>query len=190
MFFLLVLSNICTSVGGITILKANNTITALGLIFVGQQMFQRGYCNFVNMYTFLMALFILWNFSVLDSNIRLDQNIYSSVGQLLCITVSAFFTFAFIAKNIENSILGSFFSYIGRNSFSIMALHFIGFKICSTLLTWLTGREFATYVETTPVLDSFMYVPIYLVFGIYCPILFVRLVDLMKTIFMSCVKKL
>ena len=57
-------SNIATNIFDLTITKVNNSITAMGLLFIGQQLFQSGKALYINKYSFLgggnsfMAIFV------------------------------------------------------------------------------------------------------------------------------------
>lgn len=84
-----------------------------------------------------------------------------------------------IAHRINNTRLGYMFGFIGDFSFSIMALHFIGFKF----VTW--GR---TYIDSSVNLAAFpvdrtnieFWMPIYLIVGIALPIAISKLYDNIK----------
>lgn len=175
---LVVMSNFSTNLFGIVLPKINNSISGMGLIYLGSYMFQRGLCDYVNKYTFLISLMLLWNISLLDNQISLNKNAYNSVLQLIGITISAYYTYAFIAKKIERSYLGKAISFIGEYSFAIMGLHFVGFKICSMFLSFLTGNDVASYYLTTPDLGgNYFYIFSYYIFGIFIPIVIVRIIS-------------
>lgn len=40
----------------------------------------------------------------------------------------------YIGKHIEANVVGKAIAYVGKDSFYVMALHFVGFKICTLAL--------------------------------------------------------
>lgn len=180
---LLILSNVTTNILGVTLPKINNSVTAMALIYMGHMLFQNGGGRFINFYSFLIALCLLWGISILDPKVALNNNVFSSPFQLLGITISAFYCWAFIATKMENNILGKIVAFIGENSFCIMGLHFIAFKLCSMILTPLTGTPFATWCLTTPELGTnYLLVATYLVFGIVIPLGVAKMFNLLKNL--------
>lgn len=70
-----------------------------------------------------------------------------------------------------------FFAYIGRESFHIMALHFVGFKILTSLYVISSGNDFSLmnyYIlqQISPY--------IYVIFGIGIPLLFRKIYNLIE----------
>lgn len=41
----------------------------------------------------------------------------------------------YIGKRIEKYIVGKAIAYVGKESFYVMALHFVGFKLCTLSLS-------------------------------------------------------
>ena len=177
---MVVLSNLFTKKYGITLPKISNSITAMGLVYLGSQMFQRGYLKYVGKKTAIISGIILWSLSLVDCNVGLNTNGYSSIVQLVSITVTAFFTLAFVAKKIEKNYIGRILTMVGEYSFAIMGLHFVGFKVCSLVLSILSGKDYATYYLTTPDVESnYILVLLYFVFGIVIPLAIVRPIEVL-----------
>lgn len=40
----------------------------------------------------------------------------------------------YIGKHIETNVIGKAIAYVGKESFYVMALHFVGFKFCTLAL--------------------------------------------------------
>jgi fucose 4-O-acetylase-like acetyltransferase len=55
----------------------------------------------------------------------------------MIVVMSALYLLVFLSKKIESKKNLNFLKYIGRKSFSIMAFHFIGFKIGGVILNLL-----------------------------------------------------
>lgn len=178
---LMAFSNTLTNAYGIILPKINNSVSAMGLIILGQQLFQRGYYSYVNKYTFIVALVLLWNLSLFDGKIGLNNNGFTTCWQLIGVSISSFYALAFIAKKIEMTWIGTVFTYIGERSFCIMGLHFIGFKVCSTLLGYMTGEEYQPYSLTTPDLENnYLLVFLYLLCGVCFPLVALKLISSVK----------
>ena len=174
--------NILTNIYGITIPKVSNSITAMGLILLGGMMFKKGYCLKINKYSFAIALSVLWSISIVDHNINVGLNSYTSIVQLVGITVSAYYTLAYIAQKIENTIVGMVCAYIGEYSFAIMGLHIVGFKLCSTVLSTIFGKNHVAYCLTTPELGTdYCMAALYFLCGIIVPISIVRFIEFICT---------
>ena len=46
----------------------------------------------------------------------------------------------YIGKHIEANVVGKAIAYIGKESFYVMALHFVGFKFCTLALQGIGYR--------------------------------------------------
>ena len=179
-------SNIATNIFDLTITKVNNSITAMGLLFIGQQLFQSGKALYINKYSFMGGAILLWQFSLLDGGVGLNTNNYTTTVQLIGITLSAYYMLVFIAQKIEKSIIGNICAIIGENSFAIMGLHFVGFKMASIFLSFFVGSNFETCYVTTPNLGTnYIYAFIYFGFGIIFPLIVVTIINRVKSLLLS-----
>ncbi len=121
--------------------------------------------------------------SIIDHRVALNSNVFTSPFQLFGITISSYYCFAYLAKKIENSMIGKVCAFIGENSFCIMGLHFVGFKLCSMFLTTVTGKLFATWCLTTPDLQTdWGYICLYFVFGVTIPLFVVIILNWLRNI--------
>lgn len=46
----------------------------------------------------------------------------------------------YIGKHIEKNVVGKAIAYVGKESFYVMALHFVGFKLCTLALQGIGYR--------------------------------------------------
>lgn len=59
----------------------------------------------------------------------------------------------YIGKHIEANIVGRAIAYIGKDSFYVMALHFVGFKLCTLVLQGI-GYGGGQISDLTPTVGS------------------------------------
>ena len=100
----------------------------------------------------------------------MNSNIITSPYFLIIVVISALYLLVFVSKKLEKIKILNFLKYIGKNSFSIMAFHFIGFKIGGILLD-LIGIE-TDISLLMPNAYNILYLCYYLVFGISISLLF------------------
>ena len=78
----------------------------------------------------------------------------------------------YIGKHIETNVAGKAIAYVGKESFYVMALHFVGFKLCTLALQGI-GYRGANLSELTPTVGSnVLLLLIYAFFGVGFPLLF------------------
>lgn len=90
----------------------------------------------------------------------------------------------YLSHIMTNTNLGTIFGFIGNYSFSIMALHFVGFKLVTYVRTFVDDSvELSSFpVDTT---DIHIYGLLYWVVGIAFPVLVAMTVGLSKKLFVS-----
>ena len=59
---------------------------------------------------------------------------YKDILQLLVAAPAVLYIIMYIGKHIETNVVGKAIAYVGKESFYVMALHFVGFKLCSLSL--------------------------------------------------------
>lgn len=78
----------------------------------------------------------------------------------------------YIGKHIEANVVGKAIAYVGKDSFYVMALHFVGFKFCTLALQGI-GYGGANLSDLTPVVGSnILLLFLYVIFGLGFPLLF------------------
>ncbi len=71
-------------------------------------------------------------------------------------------------------------SLCGKDSFYIMGLHFVGFKLCTMLLNWLGGDKNLAVLQPQAE-NSILLLLCYLTFGILFPLAFMWLFRKVKS---------
>ncbi|MFR9239381.1 MAG: acyltransferase family protein [Clostridium baratii] len=130
---LMVFSSILTNMFGITIPRANNTLTAVFLIDLGQYIFRNKKVKFDNKFMFLGSLIILLNLP-LYGYLSLNQNYYVSPSYLIMVVLTSMYVLCFLCKKIERLCFSNILEYIGKRSFYIMGFQFLSFKIGTVVL--------------------------------------------------------
>ena len=96
-----------------------------------------------------ISLILVWHLSVNEGCIHLNDNTYRDVVILTISSVCALYMLSYFSQRIEKKYIGRFLALCGRDSFHIMALHFVGFKLGlmlynSSVGTVLGGVNLAT----------------------------------------------
>lgn len=129
---LCVIAGIMSNKYGLTIRRFSNSFTAMLLIYIGKLMYQR--FSFNNGYFAIICTIIIFEVACMLGGVALNGNKYSDILQVIIAGPAALYLIMFMGKKIEHFQLGHILAYIGNNSFYVMALHFVGFKICTISL--------------------------------------------------------
>lgn len=167
-----ILFSIMTEIVNFTIPRFNNVFTAAWLLYVGMLLKQKYKIRFQNKLMFILCLMFFYSYAVLHGKVRLNHNDFGDIGTLTLSACSALYIVAFIAQRIKGQ-LAKFLVWIGRNSFYIMALHFIAFKICSLMLNVFGARQNVALQEAPA--STINYYFYYAIGGVLLPLLFIRL---------------
>lgn len=120
--------------------------------------------------------------SHLSGGVNLVANDFSDVIVLTVTSLACLYVVCYLSKLIEKlTWINKLLSTIGRDSFYIMGLHFIGFKV-ATLLLNLSGAGMQLASLLPNVGGSIVLLVVYVVFGVTIPIIIVNCI--------RCVKKL
>lgn len=159
-------SSFMINIWGIEIPRVSQTLQAAWLIFVGMVVMQQIRLTFDNRFVFILCAIGLYSIAVLRSLVHMDGN-ETEIISLTISSVFALYVFSYIAKKCRG-MLGMVLSFIGRESFYIMAFHFIAFKICSLLLNMIGYSMNIAQLSAT---SSNLFILIfYLVGGVFIPI--------------------
>lgn len=139
LLFFCIISGIASNKYGFTIKRFSNVFTAMFLIYIGKFLFQIARIDFKNGYLCFVCIVIIFEVACMLGGVSLNNNMYKDLLQPTIAGVAALYVILFIGKHIVNFSFGKYLAYLGRNSFYIMALHFVGFKLCSLLLIYLMG---------------------------------------------------
>lgn len=127
-----IVAGILSNKYGLTIRRFSNTFTAMLLIYVGKIMYQKMKLSFDNGYLAIICGLIAFEVACMLGGVSLNGNEYKDILQLLVAAPAVLYII--IGKHIETNFVGKAIAYIGKDSFYVMALHFVGFKLCSLSL--------------------------------------------------------
>ena len=119
---------------GLTIRRFSNTFTAMLLIYVGKIMSQKMKLSFDNGYLAIVCGLVAFEVACMLGGVSLNGNEYKDILQLLVAAPAVLYIIMYIGKHIEANVVGRAIAYIGKDSFYVMALHFVGFKFCTLAL--------------------------------------------------------
>jgi fucose 4-O-acetylase-like acetyltransferase len=165
------ISCILTQKFGIFIPRIMNSISFTLLIYIGNQMYQRFKFQFNNPYILIGSLIVLYQYFVIYKASNVGANSYNDLAYLILTTVGSTYVLCFIGVKISNTIIGKILAFFGNDSFYIMALHFIGFKIGSIVLNIITGAN-EPFNYLTPTANNVGILLYYFAWGISFPLVF------------------
>ena len=129
-----VVSCTLTKLFGFTIPRGNNTIVAVWLIYVGMMLFQRLHLKFDNGFVAIISGLVAYHAATILGGANLAANEYSDMVTLTIVSCACLYVICYISKMIEATKAGLLMARIGKDSFYVMGLHFIGFKVFSLIL--------------------------------------------------------
>lgn len=103
--------------------------------------------------------------------VSLNGNEYKDILQLLVAAPAVLYIIMYIGKHIETNIVGKAVAYIGKDSFYVMALHFVGFKLCTLALQGI-GYGVSLSDLTPGVGGNMLLLFVYAFFGVGFPLFF------------------
>lgn len=143
------------------------------LLYVGQQLHGRWKVKFDNPYLFVASILVVYESSLLIGTIGLNHNGYKDVLQLTVGCTAALYAVCFISKKLEKRRIGKVLELCGRESFYIMGLHIVGFKLCTMLLMALGIIDSGLEYLMTPHLGHNVFLLIVYTFcGMFFPVAF------------------
>lgn len=129
-----IIAGILSNKYGLTIRRFSNTFTAMLLINVGKLMYQRLKLSFNNGYMAIVCALIAFEAACMLGGVSLNGNVYRDILQLLVAAPAVLYIIMYIGKRIETNAIGKAIANVGKESFYVMALHFVGFKLCTLAL--------------------------------------------------------
>lgn len=157
---------------GLTIRRFSNTFTAMLLIYVGKIMYQKMKLSFDNGYLAIVCGLVAFEVACMLGGVALNGNEYKDILQLIVAAPAVLYIILYIGKHIETNVIGKAIAYIGKDSFYVMALHFVGFKLCTLALHGI-GMGGANLSDLTPGVDgNILLLFVYAFFGVGFPLLF------------------
>jgi len=157
---------------GLTIRRFSNTFIAMLLIYVGRIMYQKIKLSFDNGYLAIICGLVAFEVACMLGGVALNGNEYKDILQLLVAAPAVLYIIMYIGKHIEANVVGKAIAYVGKDSFYVMALHFVGFKFCTLALQGI-GYGWASLFDLTPNIgNNILLLFIYALFGVGFPLLF------------------
>lgn len=167
-----VLAGLLSNKYGLTIRRFSNTFTAMLLIYVGRIMYQKIKLSFDNGYLAIVCGLVAFEVACMLGGVSLNGNEYKDILQLIGAAPAVLYIIMYIGKHIETNVVGKAIAYVGNNSFYVMALHFVGFKLCTLALQGI-GYGGASLSDLTPgVGGNILLLFVYVFFGVGFPLLF------------------
>ena len=167
-FILMFASIFMSNVLKFTIPRFNNSLVGLFLLDLTNYFYTNKNEYYNNKYLIFVCL-ICFTFAPFFGEIAMNSNTITSPYFLIIVVMAIFYLLIIISKKMEKTKLFNCLKYVGKNSFSIMAFHFVGFKIAGLILKIL---GFNTNIGLLiPMVDSFFLLVYYLLFGIIISLL-------------------
>ena len=167
LLFLCILSCTMSQVLGFTIPRGSNTMTAMWLIYCGFFIRNILKIKFSNVFVALVSLILVWHLSVNEGCIHLNDNTYTDVVVLTISSVGALYMISYVSQIIEKNHIGKLLALCGRDSFHIMALHLVGFKIGLILYNFLFTGEICLATQKPVLGTNYLLVILLFVFSIF-----------------------
>lgn len=167
-----IVAGILSNKYGLTIRRFSNTFTAMLLIYVGKIMYQKMKLSFDNGYLAIICGLIAFEVACMLGGVALNGNEYKDILQLLVAAPAVLYIIMYIGKHIETNVAGKAIAYVGKESFYVMALHFVGFKLCTLALQGI-GYRGASLSDLSPgVGGNILLLFVYAFFGVGFPLVF------------------
>lgn len=167
-----ILAGLLSNKYGLTIRRFSNTFTAMLLIYLGKMMYQKIKLSFDNGYLVIACALVVFEVACMLGGVALNGNEYKDILQLLVAAPAVLYIIMYIGKHIEANVVGKAIAYVGKDSFYVMALHFVGFKFCTLALQGI-GYGGANLSDLTPTVGSnVLLLFLYVIFGVGFPLLF------------------
>ena len=90
--------------------------------------------SFDNGYLAIVCGLVAFEVACMLGGVALNGNEYKDILQLLVAAPAVLYIIMYIGKHIEANVVGKAIAYVGKDSFYVMALHFVGFKFCTLAL--------------------------------------------------------
>lgn len=174
LLFICMMSCMLTNFFDITIPRFNNSLTAMWLIYCGYMLKNKFNLIFQNKYICMASFLIIYHIATNSGMVLLNSNKYSDVVSLTASSISALYVICYFSRKIESFKVGQLLALCGKDSFYIMGLHFVGFKIGTYILAYL-GIHRDLSELTAPAGNSFLLLVFYWLFAITFSLCFMAL---------------
>ncbi|MBQ8737572.1 MAG: acyltransferase [Bacteroidaceae bacterium] len=180
LLLLCIASCFATKLFNLTIPRFNNVFTAMWLIYCGYILNQRIKIKYDNKWILLISCIFVYHIASLYGVVKLNSNKFADVITLTAGSIASLYIICFFAKKIEHNCIGKILAYCGRDSFYIMAMHFLGFKILTLVLN-LFGFDFKLSSHIAPSEGNTLLTILYITAGVLFPISFIFIFRFIKS---------
>lgn len=176
-----------TNIFQLTIPRCNNVFTAMWFIYIGLLMNRKYHVEYKNGFVAIVSILLIYHIATMTSGIAFNSNVFDDVVSFSVATLSCVYVICYVCKKMAgNRKACSVLSYIGENSFYIMGLQFTGFHICTVILN-LLGYNYNLAELTTPQIDSYWLLLLYMIMGITMPLVIIEVCRFLKrSILQAC----
>lgn len=136
----------------------------------------------------LITIIILY-ISSYFGRIEISSNIYTSPIFFLLTSVCGIYMITYISKMINIRFKANILDYIGKNSFTVMALHLIAFKIVSLVQVIIYKDNFNKVASYPTYYSNGIWWIIYTIIGLAVPIILKYLYDKVTYIIITSLRK-
>jgi fucose 4-O-acetylase-like acetyltransferase len=169
-----------TNIFHLTIPRCNNIFTAMWFIYMGLLMNRKYHVVYNNGFIAVISLLLIYHLATMTSGIAFNSNVFDDIASFSIATLSCVYIICYACKKMAgNRIIRSILSYIGENSFYIMGLQFTGFHICTFILN-LLGYNYNLAELTTPQIDNYWLLFLYMFMGVAMPLIIVEICRFLK----------
>ena len=177
---LAILSCICTQLFNLTIPRFNNVFTASWLLYVGMLVNQRYRIQYSSGFITALCVIVVFHLILLHKgSVALNTNRYDDVVILTISSLSFLYIVCFFSKKIQDTYIGRTLCVIGKDSFYVMGLQFVGFKIGSVILNYV-GCDVALSSLKAPAGNNLLLFVFYLLMGTFIPIIIIYIVRFIR----------
>lgn len=152
----------------------NVSLVALGIFYAGY-IFKRYEEKVTYKLVYAVCLFFLLVLNSFYGTIQMAGNTYPNPAFLIVNTFAGVYVVLYISKLFENkhNVVNRFLIYAGNNSFHILALHYLAFKIASLIIIPIKGYPYEM-VGSFPIIHAKAHWwVLYAVLGVILPLIVV-----------------
>lgn len=151
------------------------------LIYCGYILKNNFHLNFTNKFICLISILIVYHIATMQGGVLLNANQYHDALTLTISSIAALYIVNYTSQKIEKSYIGHILAFCGKNSFYIMGLHFLGFKLGTIILSWIGIKQNLGELMA-PAQSSFVLLLFYLIFSVVFSLLFITSLRQLKAI--------
>lgn len=150
-------------------LSLPTVLSSIILFFLGTQIKKINLNKIQSVISIIVSITLLIYFNFIGK-VSLNENVYTNPLFLVLASISGWIVVSKFAECILKIKSGSFIAYIGKNSMSVLILHFLSFKLVSVFIVLMKGLP-RYKLASFPVIDiSGVWWVIYTIVGVLLPV--------------------